>query len=209
MAAEINELFEQGITCCGELGDAVDSAMDAIDDAADRARDLAERVVKEGTDAAQRLRDLASRVQQAARAAEDGGREARSLLAGTASGAGDLRSVVGSFLERVKNATDPLARQRSRLDDSLEAHMAGAQAAFSDLAGRTQELESEAGGRTEQADAAIAALRRAIDTARADLVEKKGAWTAVLDASRAVPRSARAPGSPASEPRFKDRPPPW
>ena len=60
MTAEINELFEEGITRSRELSDAADETMDAIDEMAKEAEELAQRVEDEATEARQHLRDLAA-----------------------------------------------------------------------------------------------------------------------------------------------------
>ena len=70
MAAEINELFEEGITRSRELSDAADETMDAIDEMAKEAEELAQRVQDEGTEARQHIRELVARMEQAEGALE-------------------------------------------------------------------------------------------------------------------------------------------
>ena len=65
MNAQINELFEEGITRSGELSDAADEAMNAVDALAKQAEDVAQRVEEEGREACRLMRDTAARLKQA------------------------------------------------------------------------------------------------------------------------------------------------
>lgn len=181
MAAEINELFEEGITRCGELADAVDAAMNVIDETADQARELADRVGQEGTEARQHLRDLAARLEKAHDTIEDARRDAEGTLEGLAGKAVDLKTGVHELLERVRKGAAQLEEQRSRLDDSLDVQVATVQGDFGELARKTQELEAEANRRLEQAGEAITAFRSSIDAARAELAQKREGWGTALD----------------------------
>jgi len=188
MAAEINELFEEGITRCGELTDAVDTAMNVIDETADRARELADRVGQEGTEARQHLRDLVARLEKADDTIEDARKDAEGTLEGLAGKAVDLKTGVDVLLERVKKAAAQLEEQRSLLDDSLDAQVATAQGDFSELAHKTQELEAEANRRLDQAGEALTAFRSSIDAARVELAQKREGWGTALDRLEASAR---------------------
>jgi len=181
MAAEINELFEQGITHCGELTDAADEAMNAVDAAAERARELADRVQQEGGEAREHLRDLTTRLQKAADALEDSRGGAQGALEGLGEKAEALQAEVGDLLERVQKATAPIEEQRGRLDDSLDAQTAATQADVAELAQTTQEVDAEAGRRLEEAGKAIEAFRASIDAARSELAQKRDAWSEALE----------------------------
>jgi DNA repair exonuclease SbcCD ATPase subunit len=180
MAAEINELLEEGITRCAELADAVDAAMDAIDETAGRARDVAERVRDEGTEASEHLRGLVARLEKAESSIEAARREADGSLEGLGSRAVDLKTEVDALLDRVGKAATQIEEQRTRVDDSLEARMTEARADFQDLAQKTQRVEAEANQRLDQAGEAITGFRSAIDAARAELDGKQEAWTTAL-----------------------------
>jgi chromosome segregation ATPase len=181
MAAEINQLFEEGVTRCGELTDAADEAMNAVDATAEQARELAERVQEEATEAREHLRDLATRLAKAGDAIGESRGEAQGALEGLAGRAADLRSDVGQLLDRVQKAAAGIEEQRTRLDDSLDAHMTEAQADVTDLARKTQEMEAEAARRLDEAGHAIAAFRATVDAARAELAQKREAWSEALE----------------------------
>lgn len=179
--AELNELFEQAITHCGELTDAADEAMEAIDATSERAREVAERVQEEGKEARDHLRELVSRLEKAEGAIEGARGEAQGALERMAGKANDLKTEVETLLDRVKKAAAQLEEQKARIDDSLDAQMATTQADFNELAQKTQELEAVANERLDRAAEAITAFRSAIDAARAELAQKKDAWATALD----------------------------
>ena len=181
MAAELNELFEEGITRCGELTDAVDAAMDAIDETTDQAREVAERVLEEGREARQHLRDLALRMDQAEESIGAARKDAEGSVHGLAGRTAELKTELRDLLERVKHAASQLETQKGRLDDSLDAHTATAQGDLAGLTEMTRELDSAASRRLDDAGQAIEGYRTRIEAAQAELAQKREAWMTALD----------------------------
>lgn len=188
MAPEINELFEQAVTHCGELTDAADAALEAVDATAEQARELAERVEEEGKEAREHLRGLVVRLQKAEGAIEGARGDAQGALEGLAGKAAGLKAEVETLLERVKKAAAQLEEQRGRIDDSLDAQTSTTQADFTALAQKAQEVEEEANRRLEEAGRAVVAFRAVVDAARAELAQKKDAWDSALEVLEAGAR---------------------
>ena len=106
MNAEINELFEEGITRSRELSDAADETMGAIDEMAKEAEELAQRVEDEGKEACQHMRDLASRLEQAEGALESSRTQADGALEGLSGKAAELKTEALELLEKVRVRED-------------------------------------------------------------------------------------------------------
>src|SRR5262245_60967447 len=102
MTAEINQLFEEGITRSQELTDAADAAMNAVDGMAQEAEQLAQRVQQEAHEACQHMRELATRLEQQEGELETARAQAEGALEGLAAKAGELTAEAGHLLERVK-----------------------------------------------------------------------------------------------------------
>jgi len=179
--AEINELFEEGITRSRELTDAADDAMNAIDEMAKEAEQLAQRVQDEGTEACQHMRDLASRLDRAEGELETARGKAEGALEGLTGKAQDLKTEAGELLERVKKSLDAVESRKDQLDGSLDTETTSAQEDFQELAQKTQEAEAQAEQHLQQAAQAIAAFRTAIDTARAEFAQKQQDWSTAVE----------------------------
>lgn len=191
MSAEINELFEEGITRSGELADAADEAMDAIDEMAKDAEGLAKRVEDEGKEACQHLRELATRLEQAEAGVEKARGQADGALETLAARAGELKTEAGELLERARKSMAAVEARRDELDGSLDAQMASTQQDFQDLVGRTATAQSQAEEHLQEAAQRIAALRAAIETARSEFAVKQQAWSdAVYEVDAAVQETA-------------------
>lgn len=155
MTAEINELFEEGVTRCGELTDAADEALDAIDEMAKRAEGLVDRVAEEGQEACQHLRELVGRLAgaedalQSAHAAAGGGLE---LLAGKAA---ELETEAGDLLDRVKTTLAEVESRQQEVDAALYAQLASTQQDFQELLQRTQDAQAQAEEELQQASQRI------------------------------------------------------
>lgn len=176
MTAEINELFEEGITRCGELTDAADEALDAIDEMAKEAEELAQRVEDEGKEACQHLRDLVGRLDAAEGTLESGRARAGSALENLTSKAVDLKTEAGELLERVKKSLAEVESRQEELDAALDGQMASAQQDFQELALKTQDAQSKAEQELQEAAQRVGALRTAIEAARAEFAQKQQGW---------------------------------
>jgi len=176
MAAEINELFEEGVTRCGELTDAADEALGAIDEMANEAEGLAQRVEDEGKEACQHLRDLVGRLESAEDGLEAGRARAESALEDLTARATDLKAEAGELLERVKKSLVEVESRQEELDGALDLHMASTQQDFQELVQKTQEAESKAEEELQETAQRVAALRTAIEEARAAFTQKQQAW---------------------------------
>jgi chromosome segregation ATPase len=181
MAAELNELLEEGITRCGELADAVDAAMDAVDETAEQAKETGERVQQEATEARDHIRDLVGRLEKAEDAMGAARQEAEAALESLSDKGAALRREVGGLVERARDAAAQLEEQRGRIADSLDAQMAATQDGFSRLERKTEELEEEANQILTRASDTISAFRGTLESAQAEFAQKKDAWDGALE----------------------------
>jgi DNA repair exonuclease SbcCD ATPase subunit len=177
MAAEINELFEEGITRSRELTDAADGAMDAIDAMAKDADELAQRVEDEAKEASQHLRELVGRLERAEGELETAHGQAEGALESLAGKAAGLKAEAGEWLERAKKSLAEVESRKDGFDGALDAHMASTQQDFQGLAQETQDAQSHAEEQLQEAAQRIAALRTAIENARAEFTQKQQAWS--------------------------------
>jgi chromosome segregation ATPase len=180
MTSEINELFEESVTHCQQLTDTTDGVMNAVDGMTKNAESLTARVEEEGHHASQHLRELVARLEHAEEDLQASRGHAESAQDGLAAKAADVKSEVGSLLERVKKAMADLEAQKGRLDESLESQMSTTRNDFTELAQKTQQVETEAGHHLDEAAAALSAFHSALDAARSEFAHKKEAWDAAL-----------------------------
>src|SRR5262245_30976181 len=139
MAAEINELFEEGITRSNALTDTADEAMNAIDAMVKGAESLTGHVEEEGHEVVQHLRDLGSRLDHAEEELDGSRGQADGALDGLASKAADLKTEVGELLDRVKKSLAELEGHHHRIEDALTGQMSSTQTDFTDLAQKTHD----------------------------------------------------------------------
>lgn len=177
MTAELNELFEEGITRSRELTDAADEALAAIDDMATEAGELTQRVQDEGRQACQHMRELVSRLEQAEGDLESAGGQAEGALEGLAAKAEDLETEMGHLLERVRKSLDHLESRQQELDDSLDAQLASTEQGFQELARKTHEAQTQADQQLQAAAQVIAAFRGAVEGARAEFTQQQESWS--------------------------------
>ena len=182
MTAELNQLFEEGIARSGELTDAADEAMNAIDDMVQSAEAATRRVQDEGAEACRHLREIVTRIDHAEGEVEAARGHADGALEGLAAAAAGVKTEVAELLDRVKTNVAELEAQQQRIDDSLDGQMSSTEADFSELAQKTQDLETAAARHLEEAATAVAVFRSAIDRARAEFAQKIEAWAAASDA---------------------------
>jgi chromosome segregation ATPase len=180
MAAEINELFEEGITRSRELTEAADQAMNAIDEMAGHAEELARRVEDEGQQACQHLRELAGRLEDAEGRLERARSQADGALEALAGKAAEVKSEAGELLERVRKAAAEIEARADELDGALDSQMASTQQGFQELERGTQRAQAQAEEDLQQAAQRIAALRTAIEAARREFDQKQRAWNDAL-----------------------------
>ncbi len=176
MTSEINQLLEESVTRSAELGDTADEAMNAIDGMVKNAEALAERVREEGSETCRCLHEVAAHLEHAGGELETARGSAEGALDGLAGKAADLKTEVGNLLERVKKNMGDLEAQQNRINESVDGHASSTQAAFSDLAQKTHDVEAETGRHLEEAGAAISAFRSAIGAARAEFAHQREAW---------------------------------
>ena len=186
MTAEINELFEEGITRSRELADAADEAMNAIDALAKQAEQVAQKVEEEGREACQHMRELVSKLEHAEGELDAGRVEAEGALQALSGKAGDLKDEAGDLLQRVKSSLGELESRTSQLDGALDADMTTAQHDFQELAQETHDAEVHLQEQVQQAATAIAALRTAVEDAREELAHKQDAWSTAAQALEAT-----------------------
>jgi uncharacterized protein YoxC len=192
MAAEMNDLLEEGVTRCGALTDAADEALDAIDEMAKEAEGLAQRVEEEGKEACEHLRDLAGRLEGAEDALGTGRARAESALEDLTAEASGLQAEAGQLLERVKKSLAEVESRQEELDGAIDAHMGSTQQDFQELVQKTQEAESKAEEELQEAAQRVAALRAAIEESRASFAGKQQAWDdAVHELETAVQEKAQ------------------
>lgn len=177
MAAEINELFEEGITRSRELTDAADETMNAIDQMAKDAEGLARRVEEEGREAIQHLRELARRMEEAEGKVETARGQADGALTALAGKAAEVKAEAGELLDRVRKSMGEVDARKDELDTGLETHMASTQQDFQELVQATQESQQQAEEDLQQAAQRIAALRAAIEAAREEFARRQQAWS--------------------------------
>jgi chromosome segregation ATPase len=181
MTAEINALFEEGITRSRELSDEADEAMKAVDRMAKDAETLTQKVEAEGQEACQQLRQLAQRLAQAEAEVEASRSQAEGALGGLDGAAEDLKGGIGDLLERVRKSLFALESRRDEIDHSLDAQMAATQEGFEELVDKAGEAQSIAGQELDQVAQAVAALRSAIGDAREHFAQKQQAWSDAAD----------------------------
>jgi chromosome segregation ATPase len=177
MTAEINELFEEGITRCRELTDAADEAMDGIDAMAREAEELAQRVQAEAGEACTHMRELAGRMEQAEGAVETARGKADGALEALAARAADLKQEAGELLEKARKSMADVETRKDELDGGLEVHMASTQQDFQELVQATQDAQRQAEEQLQEASQRIAALQSAIEGARSEFAQKQQAWS--------------------------------
>jgi chromosome segregation ATPase len=181
MSAEINELFEVGITRCGELTDAADEAMDAIDGMAKEAEQLVRRVEDTAGRACDHMRQLAGRLAQDEDRLTTGRSAADSALEGLAARAAEVKDEAGELLERVRSAVDAIDARSDEIDTALEGHVASTEREFDEVAQATQAAQAAAEQDLQEATQKVAALRAAIEAARAEFAGKQQAWRDAME----------------------------
>jgi DNA repair exonuclease SbcCD ATPase subunit len=176
MAAEMNELLEEGVTRCAALTDAADEALDGIDEMTKRAEGLVGRVADEGQEACRHLRELTGRFASAESALEGAHTKAGSGLETLATKAAQVRTEAGELLDRVKTRLAEIESRQEEMNAALDAQVASTQQDFQELGQRTQEAQARADEELQQAAQAIGTLRTAIEEARAAFALKQQAW---------------------------------
>src|SRR5262245_23045241 len=128
--AEINELFEEGITRCRELSDEADEAMNAIDRMAERAEALTRRVEEEGEEACRRLRELTHALEEAGTEVESSTSQAVEALAGFDTAADGLRGSLADLTARIESALAEVAARKDDVERTVDAQMDSVRDAF-------------------------------------------------------------------------------
>jgi len=182
MNAEINELFEEGITRSRELADTADQAMNAIDAMAKEADELAQRVEQEGREVCRHMRELAARLGQAEGEVQTARGQAEGALEGLTTEALELKAGATELLERVRRSLDEVESRQGQLDAALDSRMGTAEQDFQELAQQAHEAQHEAEQQLHELAQAITTLRTGVETARAELEQKKDAWATASEA---------------------------
>jgi chromosome segregation ATPase len=182
MPAEINELFEEGITRSRELSDAADEAMRAIEAMAGEAEQLAQKVEEEGKQAGQHARDLAARLEEAGHALEAGRGHADGAMEALTGKAGELEAELTSLLDRVTRSMQELDADQKQHQGTLDTEIGAAESEFGELARATQEAGTHLEQHLQEAEQAVSALRAAVDAARTDFAHQQESWASALQA---------------------------
>jgi DNA repair exonuclease SbcCD ATPase subunit len=181
MTAEIQELFEEGVTRSGALTDAADQAMGLIDRMSREAEEVAERVLGKGSEACQHMRELASRLEQAEGELQAAGDQAEGAMDALGGKAAELETAAEGLRDRVKKCLDELETRQERIDDSLDAQTTTTERDFGELAAKTQEAIGEAESRLQQVGQSLVSFRSALEAARAEFAQRRQAWSQALD----------------------------
>lgn len=174
--AEINELFEEGITRCRELSDEADEAMNAVDQMAERAEALTRRVEEEGQEACRRLRELTHDLEEAGAELESGTCQAEEALAGFDRAVEGLRGALDDLLARAEGALAELSARSEDIEGSVNAQAESVRRAFDDLGQTTSEAQSEIERQTRATIVAIVQLGGAVDEDRKETAQKLQDW---------------------------------
>lgn len=181
MANDINPLFEQAITLCGEMSDQLDATSDQVESAVDAANKLGETLEDDSAELRQAIRSLTERLQKARTDIEQADGKAGAALDGLAGRAdaveGDTDLLVNGVQEGTANLEDTVAESFRSLEAQAELLAADFERLAAGITDLSQALADHAGDER----AALESLSRRFDEAYAELSQKQSEWLNAVD----------------------------